>query len=303
MGRNVQLVSVIIPVFNRKELLLRAVRSVLSQSYRDFELIIVDDGSSEPVADAVARELAGSSAVCLRHDKNRGAAAARNTGVAHAKGDYVAFLDSDDEWHSDKLEHQLVFMRGHRECRASCTAFMLIDEGGALTRREPPAATGFDDLLWGCRISPGSTLMVERSLFDLAGPHDETLRRLEDWDWLLIAARHTPILGCPDMLARVRHDRYAHVDDTHFIEAIQQMERYAHSGRYRLSRRQRMILLSALRYELAALSYRKGRYGAALRAMAASLAYCPWKRPSHVLAALRTLGRDAGRAIGLGRLR
>lgn len=295
MGWGLQLVSVVIPVFNRQELLLRAVRSVLAQTVRDFELIVVDDGSSEPIAEAVTK--LSPDAVYLRHKHNRGAAAARNAGIARASGHYIAFLDSDDEWHPEKLERQLAFMRRHSECRASCTGFALVDEELARTKRTPPAMTDLDDLLWGCRISPGSTLMVERSLFDLAGPHDETLRRLEDWDWLLVAARHTPILGLADILVSVRHDRYAHVDDAHFIAAVKQMERHARAGRYGLSRRQLMILLSALQYELAALSYRKGRYGAAVRAMAASLAYCPWKRPSHILAALQTLRKDAGRAI------
>jgi len=296
-------VSVIIPVFNRKELLLRCVRSVLSQTHRDFELIIVDDGSSEPVSQVVTGALPNIKATCLRHDVNRGAGAARNTGVANAKGDYVAFLDSDDQWHTDKLAHQLTFMRQHRGCRASCTGYVLVDDRLAETKRRPPARTELDDLLWGCRISPGTTLMVERTLFDLAGPHDETLRRLEDWDWLLLATRHTPILGLSEVLAEISHHFYAHVDDTQFLGAVRKLERYTREGRYGLSRRQRLILLSALEYELAAQNYRKRRYSAAVRAMAASLAYCPWKRPSHVLSALKSLGKDAGRAIGLARVR
>jgi len=95
-------VSVIIPTYNRAHLLDRAIRSVLDQTYQDFELIVVDDGSSDPTAEVIAT-FADPRIYYLRHEKNRGAAAARNTGIEASQGDYVAFLDSDCEWLPKKL--------------------------------------------------------------------------------------------------------------------------------------------------------------------------------------------------------
>ncbi len=295
----VPLVSVIIPVFNRKDVLVRAVRSVHSQSYRDFELIIVDDASRETIDDGLSNVLPEGHITLLHHEQNRGAAASRNTGVKHASGRYLAFLDSDDEWHPDKLERQVAFMKSDPQCSASCTAFTLVSEDGCEAIRAAPATIGLDDLLWGCRISPGSTLMVERSLFETTGPLDETLRRLEDWDWLLRAGKHAPIKGLNDVLARVHHDGYAHVDEAPFLNSVHRMTDYVRAGRYGIPRAKRRVLLSAIQFELAAMSYRKRRFGAAIRAMAASIAYCPCKRPAHFVAALNTLRGDVGRIMGL----
>ena len=291
-------VSVIIPVLNRQDVLRRAVGTVLSQTFTDYELIVVDDGSNEPVADVLDGVLGRPNLRIVRHDTNRGAAAARNTGARAAEGQYLAFLDSDDEWHGDKLAQQIAFMRSEPDCRASCTGFALLSDGKVFDRRLPPAVSDLDEILWGCRISPGSTLMVERSLYETAGPMDETLGRLEDWDWMILAAKHAPIKGLREVLADVHHDRYAHVNETKFVAAAHRMADYARVGRYDLSRAQRMILLSAIHYELSATYYRKQRFSRALRALAMSFAYCPWKRPGHLLAALNTVGADIKRVAG-----
>ena len=282
---NAPLVSVVIPVFNRRDVLRRAIASVRAQTLQDYELIVVDDGSTEPVADVLDQP----NARLLRHDANRGAAASRNTGAQAAKGRYFAFLDSDDEWHKDKLARQIAFMQAETGCHASCTGFALVSDGVVFDRRLPPAASDLREILWGCRISPGSTLMVERALYETAGPMDETLRRLEDWDWLILAAKHAPIKGLREVLTDVHHDRYAHVNEVQFVAAARKMADHVHEGRYGLSRADRLILLSAIQYELAATYYRKRHFGSAIRALAASFLYCPWKRPAHVLAALNTV--------------
>src|SRR5262245_46065882 len=103
-------VSVVIPTYNRATLVVRAVRSVLSQTFPDLEVLVVDDASSEDVFDAVMR-FGDPRVRYWRHAVNRGVAAARNTAMAHASGEFIAFLDDDDEWLPDKLMTQLDRLR------------------------------------------------------------------------------------------------------------------------------------------------------------------------------------------------
>jgi glycosyltransferase involved in cell wall biosynthesis len=104
------LVSVIIPAYNRAHLIGRAIASVLAQGYRSFEIIVVDDASTDKLAATLA-EIDSAQLRCITHPRNRGAAAARNTGIAAANGEFVAFLDSDDIWFPDKLAQQVAAMR------------------------------------------------------------------------------------------------------------------------------------------------------------------------------------------------
>ena len=99
-------ISVIIPTYNRAHLISRSAKSVLAQTYPDFELIIVDDGSGDNTEEII-EALADPRIRYLRHESNRGVSAARNTGIRAARGDYIAFQDSDDEWLPQKLEKQL----------------------------------------------------------------------------------------------------------------------------------------------------------------------------------------------------
>ncbi|MFZ1988674.1 MAG: glycosyltransferase family 2 protein, partial [Alphaproteobacteria bacterium] len=96
-------VSVVIPVYNRANLICRAVESVLRQTYSPYEVIVVDDASSDKSA-AIAEAIRDPRVQVIRNEVNRGGGAARNIGIDAALGDYIAFLDSDDMWHRDKLE-------------------------------------------------------------------------------------------------------------------------------------------------------------------------------------------------------
>lgn len=184
-------VSVIIPTYNRRELVREAIASVLTQSFSDFELIVVDDGSSDGTADA-AREFAKVSYV---YQPNRGVSAARNHGVALSSGGLIAFLDSDDLWQPTKLEQQAAFFADHAEAQICQTEEIWLRNNVRVNPHKKHRKAGgniFARSLELCLVSP-SAVMMRRKLFESSGGFDETLPACEDYDlWLRIAAR-TPI--------------------------------------------------------------------------------------------------------------
>jgi glycosyltransferase involved in cell wall biosynthesis len=120
-------VSVIIPTYNRAHLIGRAIQSVLKQTYQDFEVIVVDDGSIDNTEEVV-KKIQENRVYYYKHDKNKGGSAARNTGISLAKGEYIAFQDSDDEWLPEKLEKQIgVFNNQTKNVGVVYTGFYRIE--------------------------------------------------------------------------------------------------------------------------------------------------------------------------------
>ena len=180
-------VSVIIPTYNRRELVHEAIASVLAQSFSDFELIVVDDGSEDGTADVV-REFLG---VRYVYQPNRGVSAARNRGVSLSRGELIAFLDSDDFWQPRKLEHQVKFFTVHPEAQICQTEEIWLRNGVRVNPHRKHRKAGGDifarslDL---CLVSP-SAVMMRRELFERMGGFDESLPACEDYDlWLRVAA-------------------------------------------------------------------------------------------------------------------
>ena len=204
-------VSVIIPTYNRRELLREAIASVLAQTYGDFELIVVDDGSDDGTA-AVVREFAG---VRYVYQPNRGVSAARNHGVALSSGALLAFLDSDDLWQPRKLASQVAFFTAHPEALICQTEEIWLRRGVRVNpchKHRKPAGDIFARSLELCLVSP-SAVMLRRRLFERTGGFDESLPACEDYDlWLRIAATvpihllETPLVikrgGHADQLSR-----------------------------------------------------------------------------------------------------
>ncbi len=196
-------VSVVIPVHDRAGLLERAVGCARTQTARPAEIVVVDDGSSDNSAE-VASALG---CVVVRHDRNQGAAAARNTGVARASNDWIALLDSDDEWKPNHLatvwaargEHQLV----------SSSALVLDPDGRPRQVIGPPfwrgrILTGPGDLLYPENPVVASGALVKRATIEAVGGYDTTLRYSEDFDlWARVLARGT---GCslPEVTVLIR---------------------------------------------------------------------------------------------------
>lgn len=269
-------VSVVIPVFNRAHVVARAIDSALAQNAAGcaVDVIVVDDGSSDDLAGALRPY--GDRVTCIRHVSNAGAAAARNTGVAAAAGDYVAFLDSDDEWLPQKLATQLAAM--HREqWAASCTAYFLARQGAAefVSPRIKTGPLALADLVWGCFVSPGSTLMFERRVFADVGPLDTTLGRLEDWDWLLRYARTRGLGFIAEPLARIHVS--PHTNTAPVLAAIEALRGKHAAG---LDARDRRHFEAALDLEKAAAFYRGGSMTQAVPAFVRSLARSPITHPA-----------------------
>ncbi len=200
-------VSAVVPVYNDADTLARAVASILAQSSPVTEIIVVDDASTDDPGGALAPFNAQPVPVrLLRHGVNRGASAARNTGIRAASGDLVALLDGDDAWHPDKIERQLDSLdRAGAAVWACVGGFALYRAGRSVPEiyRLAPFASLGQEMAWGCRLSPGSTLMVRRAAFETVGYYDEVLRRLEDWDWLIRLAQHSEIAVVEDPVADI----------------------------------------------------------------------------------------------------
>jgi glycosyltransferase involved in cell wall biosynthesis len=186
----VPLVSVIIPTFNRARFLPQAVESVLGQSFVDFELLVVDDGSTDCTPAALSPYMGH-----LRYlrQENRGVSASRNRGIHESRGELVAFLDSDDSWHKDKLKHQVNYFSAHPEAVACYTDEIWIRRGRRVNPKKRHAKYSgyiFEKVLPLCIISP-SSVMLKRSVFEKVGLFDENLPACEDYDmWLRVAHRY-----------------------------------------------------------------------------------------------------------------
>ncbi|MGX1740232.1 glycosyltransferase family 2 protein [Bosea sp. NPDC055353] len=202
-------VSVVIPMFNRVATIRHAIDSALSQSFRDIEVIVVDDASRDESVATVAA-IDDPRLRLLRRERNGGASAARNDGIAAARGSLIAFLDSDDEWFPRKLEIQVAALEAApAQAGVSCTGveMHLLDHG--ITRLQPLEDTPdwARRLAMDCDLSPGTTQLTRRAVFDVIGPLDETLPRFEDWDWLIRYTRTGSIVAVREPLARVYNRR------------------------------------------------------------------------------------------------
>lgn len=202
-----RLVSVIIPTFNRAEMVTEAVESVLSQGVEGMELIVVDDGSTDGTARALAPY---TDSITLLSTPHRGVSFARNIGVNHSTGRYIAFLDSDDLWLPGKLSAQLAFFESNPEALICQTEEIWIKNGKRIhpkPKHKKPSGMIFEKSLKLCLVSP-SAVMMKKELFLSAKGFDTTLPACEDYDlWLRISCAHPVyLLPRPLVIKRGGHD-------------------------------------------------------------------------------------------------
>ena len=203
-------VSVIIPTYNRRAMLLEAIDSVLAQSSQSFELIVIDDGSTDGTAEQLTTL---DRAIRFERIEHCGPGAARNRGVALARAPLIAFLDSDDLWAPTKLERQLAFMSANPDCTISQTNEIWIRNGRRVNpglRHRKRSGDIFIDSLRTCLISMSATMMRNELFRSLTG-FDENMSAAEDYDlWLRILIDHEAGLLDEPLVTR----RGGHPDQT-----------------------------------------------------------------------------------------
>jgi len=190
-------ISVIIPTYNRKHTLGRAIDSVLIQSFKPSEIIVIDDGSTDGTSDWVSANYPAIKLIQpFEGSLPRGVSAARNAGINIAKGDWIALLDSDDEWLSHKLAKQVQALKEKTDFLFCHTNEIWIRNGVRVNQMKKHQKYGgdiFEKCLDMCRISPSSSLF-HKSILDDVGVFDENLKVCEDYDlWLRITSKY-PVL-------------------------------------------------------------------------------------------------------------
>ena len=206
MTTGLPLVSIVIPTYNRWPMVGEAVNSVLGQSYKEFELIVVDDGSTDMTVALLRRR---DRRLTIVSQPRAGVAAARNAGVAMCRGKYIAFLDSDDLWLPSKLAIQAEFMEQTPGAAICQTEEIWIRNGMRVNpkvKHRKPAGDIFRRSLELCLVSP-SAVIITRELFYRAGRFDETFPVCEDYDlWLRIAVEHPiSLIDTPLVIKRGGH--------------------------------------------------------------------------------------------------
>ncbi len=200
------LVSVIIPTYNREEYIGEAIQSVLGQTFTDFEIIIIDDGSTDKTADVV--KSLSDDRVRYIYQENRGRSNARNHGLKIAAGRYIAFLDSDDLYLPDKLELQVAYLDTHPEVGMVYTSAYCINAEGVLLSESYRACVSgwiYNNIAFYVPVTVTlPTVMARREVFDRVGGFDEEMERFEDTDMWRRISKVFPIGAISDFTCKLR---------------------------------------------------------------------------------------------------
>jgi len=200
-------VSIIMPVYNGEKYIVEAIESILNQSYKNYEIIIVNDGSTDNTFDKTRLYLQRSNIKYVEQD-NRGLPAALNTGIRASSGEYIAFLDCDDLWMPYKLDMQMVFMKEHPDVGLAHGNISYIDQHGTPFTPDSPYQTDisgncFPELFMGNRIAV-LTVLIKKECVANVGFFDEDFKYADDYDMWLRISRHYPLGHIDKCLAAYR---------------------------------------------------------------------------------------------------
>lgn len=194
--QNSFVVSVIIPAYNAERTILETIASVQQQTFSDFEIIVINDGSTDRTLELV--QGIQDERVKIFSYENGGLPVARNRGISRAKGEFIAFIDADDIWTSDKLELQVALLQQHPEAGVAYSWSRFMNERGELSYVVDDRhieGNVYEKLLLNNFLNNGSSLLVRREAIESAGKFDPTLKSCEDWDFYLrLAAKWSFVL-------------------------------------------------------------------------------------------------------------
>ncbi len=272
-------VSVVLPAYNRETLVRRAIESVLTQTFGDFELIVVDDTSTDDTYKVIETYSNDTRITICRNESNVGPGASRNRGIRMSKAPYVAFMDSDDRWLPEKLARQVEAIEQHPGCDVCyCGALYYAAEqcyylpitgtmksyAGDLSR----------EILFGNPTTP-QTLLVRRELLAKVGLFDETLEINEDWDLAIRLAQATEFAFVAEPLAIIYRTPNSvssnRLKDAYFRERLLDKSRDLYSSCPSAKSRQYYIASGSFR--------RNGKYGSAVKTLLKSLYSRHQRRP------------------------
>ena len=285
-------VSVVIPTRNRADLLPVAIRSVLGQTFGDFEVLLIDDASEDRTREVVAA-FSDERLRYLRQERRQGGAVARNTGIRSSRAEFVAFLDDDDEWVPRKLDAQIGLLDGNREAGVVYSSYVTVErETGAPIARHPAEHRGdiSRDLMHRNVVGGTSAVVVRRSCLETVGLFDEGLPSFQDYDlWIRLSRRFRFDFVEDDLMKYSVHGSKIWTDFEALDRGIDIMlEKYGSSPDLRrnlASQSLRLGVRYASRGDLA-----KGR-----RALRRAIRLAPSKPKPYLNLALSLLGRHAFR--------
>lgn len=280
-------VSVVVPTHERSSALQRAIDSIIKQTFSDFEIIIIDDASTDCTKEVV-NEYDDSRIRYIRHDENRGGSAARNTGINAAEGELIAFLDDDDEWKVDKLAAQLdAYERTTADTGVIYTGIKNTDSDGKINSIKTPQIEGdvTKELLLHNFIGSFSAIMVDRETIEQTGLLDERFPSWQDWEYYIRLSQEARFAAVSEPLV-VRHNAaHEQISDDFEIKLTKTYpllrDRFdALSAEYGrgFQRRREGHLLFHVGY--AALS--QGRYALARRLLSRSLLRAPTNKEGYI---------------------
>lgn len=278
------LVSVVLPTYGRPEHLRRAAKSVNRQTYENIELVVVDDCSPTPAEQSLSPlDLENVETRIVRHEENRGANVARNTGIRTSEGTYVAFLDDDDEWKAQKIEKQVeTFERAQTGVGLVYTGSVFRYGDHTQTVIYTNRGDVTEDILMGRRFGKFSTLMVERDVIERAGLPDPDLPSWQDWDWLLRLSQHClfelvaeplTIRWCKDDIDRIG-DNFEEKRDVSYPRLLEKHVDLAGTYGWKYKRG----FIAALTDEIGRSALRNGYYSDARKYLLKATYYYPFQR-------------------------
>ena len=287
-------VSVIIPTHNRTNLLIAALDSVNAQTYRDYEVIVIDDGSTEPIEPSLQGH---ATRPRVLHQPNLGPAAARNRGIQAAQADLVAFLDSDDLWLPTKLERFVNALRQDAACPLYFGPMSAIDaEGRPVSGRSKPCCGGqVTERLFCSSFVHVPTVVCRRQVLLDAGGFDESLPVCEDYDlWLRLSVDHSfGLIEEPLALRRLHGNRLSKSRMSRNLTVKASVLKRFHAGdrsRGKISREKAMKRLSKVYFAAGKAAFLNGEYHAAAGHLRDSRAFgqsalrtAPWKTAAALL--------------------